>query len=198
MKRVAKRILIIPEGVCEYLYVKELKKTLDRDKQRSITVEIPKPDGKNNCTGLIKRANHLLNNAKQDRNPYDTVWIFLDHDNKPDISLLFQKSQKSAIRLVYSCICIEHWFLIHLEDNRQHYPSPEQIIRRLELVWLSKFSIQYHKTKLNHFTKLKDFLPEAKLRAKAIHEQAETDGIPLHKRNPYFTVPDLIDYFQEL
>jgi len=198
MKSAGKRILIIPEGWCEYFYAQELKKTLHRDKQRSITVEIPKPATKNNCDALINRAIRLSSKAKRDNNPYDALWIFLDHDNKPDISQLFLKLPKSSIRLAYSCICIEHWFLIHLEDNRQHYPDAEHAIRRLETLWLNEFRVGYHKTKLNHFAMLENFLPMARKRAKAIHDQAEIDGIPLHKRNPYFTLPGLFDYFQEL
>ena len=47
MKKVSKRILIIPEGWCEYNYAQALKASLEKSKQRGVTVEMPKPNNEN-------------------------------------------------------------------------------------------------------------------------------------------------------
>ncbi len=52
MRRAGKYILIIPEGWCEYNYAQALKHSLPRDKQRSISVEMPNPNNKNRAHTL--------------------------------------------------------------------------------------------------------------------------------------------------
>lgn len=46
MRRAGQHILIIPEGWCEYNYAQAFKHSLPRDKQRSISVEMPKPENR--------------------------------------------------------------------------------------------------------------------------------------------------------
>jgi len=47
MRCVAKRIMIIVEGLSEYRYAEALKRSLPKDKQRAISVELPKPSNEN-------------------------------------------------------------------------------------------------------------------------------------------------------
>lgn len=114
MRKTGQHILIIPEGWCEYNYAQALKHSLPRDKQRSISIEMSKPNNENNAFQLLDKANKMIRKAKQDKNSYDAVWIFFDNDNQPNLAAFFQKLSNTPAQIAYSSICIEHWFIILL------------------------------------------------------------------------------------
>lgn len=187
MKKVSKRILIIPEGWCEYNYAQALKASLEKSKQRGVTVEMPKPNNENKALQLFDKAEKLSQKAKRDKNPYDSIWIFFDHDNQTINSNLLSLSQKSNLKLAYSRICIEQWFLLHLENSRQIFATGKK-----------EFPKPYQKVKINHFKQLVSHLPQAVKRASLIEKQMENDRIHFFERNPYFTIHHLIAYFHSL
>jgi hypothetical protein len=198
MRRAGQHILVIPEGWCEYNYAQALKHSLPRDKQRSISVEMPIPNNENSAFQLLDKAEKMIKKAKRDKNPYDAVWIFFDNDNQPNIAAFFQKQSNTSVRIAYSSMCIEHWFIIHFENNRQAYQNALQALQRIETLWQQNFNQSYHKTKVNHFEKLKGYLKTAMERADAIRQQAIADETPLFNRNPFFTIQELIQFFQSL
>ncbi|MEW5844994.1 MAG: RloB family protein [Bacteroidota bacterium] len=198
MRRAGQHILVLPEGWCEYNYAQALKNSLPREKQRSISVEMPKPNNENSALQLLNKAEKRIKNAKKDNNPYNAVWIFFDNDNQPDLTEFFQKLTNTTVQIAYSCMCIEHWFIIHLEDNRQAFQNAQQALQRIETLWQNNFNQPFHKTKVNHFQKLTQNLATAMNRANTITQQAEADGTPIAKRNPFFTIQDFIHFFQSL
>ena len=198
MKRVGKYILVIPEGWCEYNYAQALRASLAKDKQRSIRLEMPKPNSENSPVQLLEKALVLLKKSKREKNPYDDIWIFLDNDGHPNLSEFFQKWRKTTIKISYSSLCIEHWFMIHMDDNRRSYQNANQVYQALNSLWQKRFNQPYDKRRMKHFDILRDFLPLAIERANSIRQQAEFDKIPLEKSNPAFTVQDFISYFQNL
>ena len=198
MRRAGQYILIIPEGWCEYNYAQSLKHSLPRDKQRSISIEMPRPTNENSASQLLDKAEMMLKKAKQNKNPYDTVWIFFDNDNQPNLTPFFQRLKNTTVKIAYSSICIEHWFILHFENNRQAYQHAHQALHRIETLWQDQFNQGYHKTKVNHFEKLKEKMPTAIERTNIITEQTTADEIPLASRNPYFTVQNFIQFFYDL
>lgn len=160
MRRAGKHILIIPEGWCEYNYAQALKASLPRDKQRSISVEMPKPNSENKALQLLGKAQTMLKKATRDKNPFDAIWIFFDNDNQPNLAQYFNRLNNS-IRIAYSSICFEHWFIIHLENNRRSHPTADHALQRIEILWRNQFNQEYDKTQINHFEKLKNFIPIA-------------------------------------
>lgn len=198
MKTVGKHILIIPEGWCEYNYAQTLKKSLSREKQRSILVEMPKPNNENNALQLLNKPRLLSAKARRDKNPYDAIWIFFDNDNQPYLTDIFNQLSSEIIQVAYSCISIEHWFLIHLEDNRQAFLNSTQAEKKLQSLWKKHFNQRYHKTKLNHYQILKSLQSNAIRVSKAIRMHNEIENIPQSKRNPYFTIDQMINYFDSL
>lgn len=198
MTHAGKYMLIIPEGLCEYNYAQALKNSLPRNKQRSINIKMPSPTNENKALQLLKKAQDMIQKAKNENNPYDMVWIIFDNDNQPDLNTFFQKLSKTSIKIAYSSICIEHWFILHLEDNRQSFSNAQQATKKIGVLWKREFDEQYHKTKINHFERLQGKLPHAIERAKAIQQQAETEGLPMDRRNPYFTLHEFIEFFQQL
>lgn len=198
MRRAGKHILIIPEGWCEYNYAQGLKHSLPRDKQRSITVEMPKPNNQNSANQLLDKAEIMIKKAKRDKNPYDAVWIFFDNDNQPNLAAFFQRLTNTTVQIAYSSMCIEHWFIIHFENNRKGYQNAHQALQRIETLWQHHFNQIYHKTKVNHYEKLKENLATAMERANSITQQTEADATPVPNRNPFFTIQNFIQFFQSL
>jgi hypothetical protein len=198
MRRAGQHILIIPEGWCEYNYAQALKHSLPRNKQRSISVEMPKPNNENSAFQLLDKAEVMIKKARRDKNPYDAVWIFFDNDNQPNLAAFFQKQSNTSVRIAYSSMCIEHWFIIHFENNRQAYQNGHQALQRIETLWKQNFNQSYHKTKVNHFEKLKGYLTTAMERADTITQQAIADETPLFNRNPFFTIQEFIQFFHSL
>ncbi len=187
--------------MCEYNYAQSLKASIARDKQRSISVEMPKPNNENTALQLLDKALKKISKAKRDKNPYDIVWIFFDNDNQPNLARFFQKLNRiktANIQIAYSSLCIEHWFIIHFENNRKKYKNAHRVEQDLNNLWLNRFERKYHKTRINHFEKLKDSLPKAIEIASEIKRQSEADKVPVEKRNPYFTVHEFIRFFQNL
>lgn len=191
-------ILIIPEGWCEYNYAQALKNSLPLNKQRSINIVLPKPTNENKALQLFRRAQKMIQRAKENKNNYDMVWIIFDNDQQPGLDKFFQQQSKTSIKIAYSSICIEHWFILHFEDNRQSFPSAKQATERIENLWKREFHEQYHKTKIKHFERLQHKLPDAIERAKAIQLQAEADNKPLENRNPYFTIHEFVQFFKQI
>lgn len=198
MRRAGQHILIIPEGWCEYNYAQALKHSLPRDKQRSISVEMPKPNNENSAFQLLDKAEVMIKKARRDKNPYDAVWIFFDNDNQPNLTAFFQSLSNTTIKIAYSSMCIEHWFVIHFENNRQAYQNAHQALQRIETLWQQNFNQTYHKTKVNHFEKLKGNVTTAMERANTITQQAEANATPVVNRNPFFTIQTFIQFFQSL
>jgi len=198
MRRAGQHILIIPEGWCEYNYAQALKHSLPRDKQRSISVEMPKPNSENSAFQLLDKAEVMIKKARSDKNPYDAVWIFFDNDNQPNLTAFFQSLSNTTIKIAYSSMCIEHWFIIHFENNRQAYQNAHQALQRIETLWQQNFNQGYHKIKVNHFEKLKGNLTTAMERAHTITQQAVADETPVFNRNPFFTIQNFIQFFHSL
>ena len=186
-----KRILILCEGITEYLYAKSLQSSLPRNLQRSMAIEIgfnPKNDPKS----LAIEAQKRKNKAKKERNPYDSIWLFFDNDNWPQLEAAFQVIDAEGFHIAYSSMCMEHWFLLHFENCGKSFKNAEEALKRLKNKWPG-----YHKTKLKHYELLKNDLNTALERVKTLRSNVQTE-LPRHKRNPYFTMDLLIDFFREL
>lgn len=190
INRPNKRILILCEGVTEYLYAKSLQSELPRNLQRSISIEIDH-NSRNDPKSLAEEARKRKRRARKERNSYDSVWLFFDHDNWPQLEAAFRIVDAEGFWIAYSAMCIEHWFILHFENCGRSFQDGAEALRFLKTKWP-----EYHKTKLKHYEILKDELGTAIDRAKTLRRNVQTD-LPKHQRNPYFTVDKLIDFFNE-
>lgn len=190
-KKINKRILVLCEGFTEYLYAKALKMELPRSLQRAVSVEIE--FGKqNDPKSLARQAGKKMKTAKKERNPYDAVWIFFDNDNNPRLREAFDIIAKNNLHEAYSSICIEHWFILHFEECGRAFQNGEEALR-----YLQKFWPQYHKTKSNAFQELRNNLDLAIKRSQKL-AQNPASGVAAYTRNPYFTIGNLISFFNNL
>lgn len=185
-----KRILILCEGVTEYLYAKSLQSELPRNLQRSISIEIDY-NSRNDPKSLAAEARKRKRKARKERNSYESVWLFFDHDNWPQLEAAFRIVNTQGFCIAYSAMCIEHWFILHFENCGRSFQDGTEALRFLKTKWP-----EYHKTKLKHYEILKDKLDTAIDRAKTLRRNVQTD-LPKHQRNPYFTIDKLIEFFDE-
>lgn len=190
IRGVNKRILVLCEGTTEYLYARTLQASLSRVRQRMITIEIIQHK-QNDPLSLVKEAKKKVIKAQRERNAYDSVWLFFDHDNSPHLGEAFQICEQENFNLAYTAISLEFWFLLHLEDNGRAFVNGKECLRALLRLWP-----EYHKTKLNHYKLLKDNLAVAKKRARRLYDRMQSEDL-LH-RNPYTTVHLMVDYFESL
>ena len=191
VNKLNKRILILCEGLTEYFYAKALQSELPRSLQRSIAIEIIF-NSNNDPRSLATEAKIRKRRAKEERNPYDAIWIFFDNDNWPKLETAFKIIESEKISIAYSSLCIEHWFILHFEDCGRSFQKGTEALNHLKTKWPA-----YHKTKINHYQEIKHNLEAAIQRAKVLRKTVQLDQ-PIHRRNPYFTIDKLIDFFRGL
>ncbi len=104
--QISKRILIVCEGFTEQLYAKSLKEELSREAKRSINIEIANTQ-KSNSKNLVDYAIAQIKKARRERNQYQKVFIFFDHDNCPNLAESFRKIKENNIDVAFCSICIE-------------------------------------------------------------------------------------------
>jgi hypothetical protein len=189
--KVNKRILILCEGVTEYIYAKSLQRDLPRSQQRSISVEIIYQT-QNDPRSLALSARKKVKAAQRDRNPYDTVWLFFDNDNSPNLAEAFRIISSEGFQIAYTSICIEHWFILHFENCGRSFGSGQEALTYLQKLWPN-----YHKTKSNPYVELKDRLEQAISYAELIVRN-KVDNLEIFEMNPYFTLKEFVDFFTKL
>ena len=185
-----KRILILCEGITEYLYAKSLQSGLPRRLQRSISIEIDY-NSRNDPKSLAMEAKKRLIKARKERNAFDSIWLFFDNDNWPQLQAAFKIIETEGFFFAYSSMCIEHWFILHFKECGRAFQNGTEAVNYLKNLWP-----KYHKTKLKHFEWLESDLKQAIRRAKVLRKNADPD-LPIHLRNPYFTVDRLIEFFKD-
>lgn len=191
MRKVNKRILILCEGVTESLYAKALRAELPKPLQRSVAIEIDHSH-KNDPWHLANEAVKRARKAKKERNPYDAVWLFFDHDNSPHLQRVFELVKKEQYHIAFTAICFEHWLILHYENCGRAFQNADEAIK-----YLRKFWPEYHKTKSKAFEELRYKLEVAIKRADVLVRNQEA-GTPVYMQNPHFTIPALVRYFDGL
>lgn len=126
-----KRILILCDGMTEYLYASALKRELSREDRRGLQIEIDHHAGGNPLT-MVNTALKKEKLAVKEKTPYSKIWLFFDHDNSPGLSKAFQLIKNNKYQTAYSAICIEHWFILHFEECKKAFSSAKQALKHLQ------------------------------------------------------------------
>lgn len=161
--KVNQRILILCEGLTEYIYAKALQMELPRPTQRSVSIEIYHST-QNDPLSLAKEATRRVKKARKERNPYDKVWLFFDHDNNPRLQAAFELIAIHDFGIAYTAICFEHWLILHYENCGRAFRNADEAMK-----YLKKFWPGYHKTKSKAFEELRDKLEVAMERAEVMN-----------------------------
>ncbi|WP_336834479.1 RloB family protein [Sphingobacterium siyangense] len=192
-RRVAstRRVLILCEGFTEEVYAKSLRSAyLPRDLQRVVNVDVVRHK-KNDPLNLIAEAKERVSQAKKEKVPYKDVWLFFDHDNSPHLQKVFEEVERQGFNLAFTAISIEYWFILHFEDCGRSFANGDECLKYLKKHW-----VDYHKTKVNHFEQLGNYINDAIVRAQKLEKRNE--GISILDQQPYTSVHKLIAFFKEL
>src|SRR5690606_4677863 len=123
--------------------------------------------------------------------PYEDVWLFFDHDNSPHLQAVFQQAEKHGFHLAFTAISLEYWFILHFEDCGKAFRDGEECLKHLKKLWTI-----YHKTKLNHFERLGNYVDLAIDRA--VRRARMNAGVSRFEQQPYTSVHKLIAFFKAL
>ncbi|MCF8374306.1 MAG: RloB family protein [Bacteroidales bacterium] len=185
------RILIVCEGKTERLYLDGLKKTLPRQVQRDIEVNVVTAKEGEPLKAISEIAKKV-GIARGEKQSYSEQWLVFDDDNR-DLAEVFRQLLGSNIRFAYSSIALEFWFLLHYRNTSRQYPLADDVINDL-IQYLGTYS----KTDSAIWGRLNPNYQIAKERAKAIRTQHQRDGVPLPNCKPYSNMDELVDRIKEL
>jgi hypothetical protein len=145
IKRLQKRILILCEGVTEKIYLDSLKSTLNRQAQRGIEINIQQ-SRYSEPIKIISEAKRKKLTAKQEKQPYDAIWLVFDDDNRSNMEKLYSQAQKEGLSIAYNSISIELWFILHFERTAKIFNSAAEAENHLR-----KYIKNYSKTSPDTF-----------------------------------------------
>ena len=192
---------IFCEGECtEPNYLKGYIATLDNSARKSV-VEIQKTR-KNTAVQLIEEAISMKKSSGS--LPDDEFWVVYDRESvgkySDDIHAKARaRAEKTGINIALCNVCFEYWLLIHLVDTDAPFGSYADLIgtSALRAQMKEKCGCDYEKSGRSIFELLKQYLPDARARAKRLNakgrESAEAGREQPHHINPYVGVVDLLD-----
>lgn len=192
-----KRILILCEGgETEPNYFNGLKRDKSqRNRLAALRIEVYDSD-KSTGRELVIEAKHLKTTARQEKNPYDAVWVVLDKDGYTKHPQTFDQARANNINIAFSSISFEFWILLHYAYTTKHFSKADDLIQYLK----SRYMAGYDKTDDN-YSKLKDRTLDAIQNAERAREYFEFDlkrGKKIYELNPYTDVDILVDKLLKL
>lgn len=200
-KKLPSRILVLCEGICEDFYLNKAKAAIaDKDRRQSISIDIKKSKY-SNCEGLVKQAIEEKNRARRSEPKFDSIWVVFDNDRQEtkktgSLSRAFNMAASNGIRIVYSSICWEYWYLLHVEYTTRQFESGDQLISYLK----SKEGFEdYEKVKgyPQAWEKLLPRLQAGSLNALRLRNEKQALGQKPHAVNPWVDVDELVQYLLE-
>lgn len=188
-RSVKPRLLILCEGETERNYFQAMKEDDDYKSKMAatnitiLTAKSPTPEQ------IVKEAKKKGVEAKQEDNPYEMIWVVFDHDNHPHRKKAYDKAikDKLEIKVAFSAICFETWYLLHFEKSTKSYPNASKLI-----VTLKKYYPNYQKAKQNDFVNLKPNFQKAIENAKWLRKRINDDEMHITDYNPWTDVDLLI------
>jgi len=148
-----KRILILCEGEkTEPYYFQGLKSDkYTRNKLSALRIEISDTK-KNTAKELVIEAKQFKKNAEREKNPYDNIWVVFDKDGYSKHPQAFDQANSNDIRIAFSSISFEFWFLLHFQYTTKVFKKADDVINFLKN---NKFMPDYEKNN-NNYSILKD------------------------------------------
>jgi len=94
--------------------------------------------------------------AKREGNPYNKIWIVIDHDYYAHRKKAYNNAKKTGFSVAFSAICFETWYLLHFVKTSKNFRDSSELIKELQ-----KHYPTYQKAKNNDFEVLKENLGAA-------------------------------------
>lgn len=183
-RTVAKTYLVVCEGETEVNYLKGFRSSLSREQQRTLKIEPVKAE-KTDCLKVVKEAIERKKEAIREGVPYEEVWAFFDDDNQLHIQMAFEIAAKNGVKVAFSSIALEFWFLLHFEYSGRSFQHGDEVIKTLKKHWPG-----YAKPAFDAWANLQDRISMAEQHAVRLRRE-RTDSLELAIHNP-FTNIDLL------
>jgi hypothetical protein len=182
LRSVSKTYLVVCEGQTEEFYLKGFKNILSREKQRTLKIEPIKAQSPD-CLKVVMEAIERKKDAIREGVAYEEVWAFFDDDNQPHLQKAFEVAKKNEIRVAYSSISIEFWFLLHFEYSARSFMKGDEVTDALR----KKGWPEYCKPAFDSWAKLQDKVPIAVQHALRLRkERVESKELAIH--NPFTNI----------
>lgn len=186
------RILILCEGDTEELYFKEIKSSLPRDKKRGLTIDVDKSKGRDPLS-LVTEAIRRKDSAKREGNPFKEIWVVFDHDNFPNRELAIKKAKSAKLKIAFSSINIEVWFIFHFEYKLKVFLNGDEVKKYFADKYLKVY--QPGRTKVYEQIQSKTNIAIANAeRLRAAKSEEIESGVIESNLNPYLTIDALVKF----
>lgn len=182
------KTLILCEGKTEKNYFNAMKE--DFCLPKTIGVEVLQSN-KVDCKGVVEEA---IKKAK--REGFQEIFVVFDHDNQPKRDEAFKLASNKKIKVIFSSICFELWYLYHFkEKSTRAFVSEETLEKELKKCAGME---NYEKNDFKHYSILKDKLAFAKSNAENVRLSVVENnyGVEIFNLNPYTNVDKLVLFLE--
>jgi hypothetical protein len=181
------KVLILCEGLTEKNYFNAMKE--DFRLPKTIGVEVFQSN-KVDCKGVVEEA---IKKAK--REGFQEIFVVFDHDNQAKREEAFKLAFDKKIKVIFSSICFESWYLFHFKNSTKAFASEEVLEKELKKCTGME---NYEKNDFKHYSILKNKLTIAKSNAENIRLSviANNYGIEVFNLNPYTNVDELVLFLE--
>ena len=181
------KVLILCEGLTEKNYFNAMKE--DFRLPKTIGVDVFQSN-KVDCKGVVEES---IKKAK--REGFEKIFVVFDHDNQPKRQEAFKLADDKKIKVIFSSICFESWYLFHFKNSTKAFTSEEVLEKELKKCAGME---NYEKNDFKHYSILKEKLTIAKSNAKKIRLSVIKNNysVEIFNLNPYTNVDELVDYLE--
>lgn len=149
-RKLKPRILIMCEGETERNYFQAIKESEDYKKALvAINPQVLKAKH-SSPEQVVDEAIRRGKEAKREGNPYNKIWVVIDHDFHAHRKRAFEEAEKVGFGIAFSAICFEIWYLLHFVKTSKNFRDSNELIKELQ-----KHYPTYQKAKNNDFEVLK-------------------------------------------
>jgi len=86
-----------------------------------------KPAAGGDPATVVAAASKAAKKAKDDRAPFDEVWVVFDDDQRPGVADAITAADKAKLKVAYSNPCFEIWYLQHCRYSMEWQRTDEAI-----------------------------------------------------------------------
>jgi transketolase len=187
LRELKSKVLILCEGLTEKNYFNAMKE--DFRLPKTIGVEVFQSN-KVDCKGVVEEA---IKKAK--REGFEKIFVVFDHDNQAKRDEAFKLASNKNIKVIFSSICFESWYLFHFKNSTKAFASEEVLEKELKKCAGME---NYAKNDFKHYSILKDKLASAKSNAENVRSSVigNNYGVEIFNLNPYTNVDELVLFLE--
>ncbi|MDR1386927.1 MAG: RloB family protein [Propionibacteriaceae bacterium] len=181
-----RRYLIVCEGAKEVAYFKWLSSQLGGKVRLDAVSDHSDPE-RVLALALSRREadRRAARAAKDSKDVYNDVWIVVDVDQHAHLEKALAEAERQNVKSAVSVPCFEVWLILHLDDRRAAFASPQAV----KAHWAKLIGPV---TQAQEFDRLSAHQATAVSSARALLDRHRGDGVPRTRRNPSTEVGQLV------